>query len=218
LFLAEVIAAVIANYLAPAPADTGYSWIRALVAASLAFFILWYASHYLGKHPYRWTVVAVGALFIIYLAFSFSFGTDRGWAWHHPEFASFLIFAHSSIVLNASLAGTWCGRRHHDKFLARKLARLERKAAKQGAKRPEPTLQSQATGTQASAQDSSAPQDLVPFAMNVATQPNGPLSSPHNLSTGDPLTQIGKLAQLRDTGALTEEEFQAKKTEILGRI
>jgi hypothetical protein len=208
LFLAEVIALTF---------DNGYPWIRALVAAPLAFFISWYASHYLGNHPYRWTVVAVGALFIIYLAFTIylisSFETDRGWAWH-----VFPNFAHSSIVLNASLAGTWCGRRHHDKFLARKLARLERKAAKQAAKRPEPTLQRQATGTQASAQDSSAPQDLVPFAMNVATQPNGPSSSPHNLPTGDPLKQIEKLAQLRDTGALTEEEFQAKKTEILGRI
>jgi Short C-terminal domain len=30
--------------------------------------------------------------------------------------------------------------------------------------------------------------------------------------------QIEKLAHLRDAGALTDEEFQAKKTEILGRI
>ena len=58
----------------------------------------------------------------------------------------------------------------------------------------------------------------MPFATNVATQPNGPPSTPYNLPTGDPFKQIGKLAQLRDTGALTEEEFQAKKTEILDRI
>jgi hypothetical protein len=72
---------------------------------------------------------------------------------------------------------------------------------------------------QASAPDFSAPQDLVPVAVNVARQPNGaPPSPPHNLPTRDPFEQIEKLAQLRDTGALTEEEFQAKKTEILGRI
>jgi hypothetical protein len=32
------------------------------------------------------------------------------------------------------------------------------------------------------------------------------------------MEQIEKLARLRDMGALTEEEFQAKKTEILVRI
>jgi ribosomal protein L7/L12 len=34
----------------------------------------------------------------------------------------------------------------------------------------------------------------------------------------DTLTQIGKLAELRDAGALTEEEFVTKKTELLNRI
>jgi hypothetical protein len=35
---------------------------------------------------------------------------------------------------------------------------------------------------------------------------------------GDPLEQIRKLAGLRDAGLLTEEEFEAKKTELLRRI
>jgi hypothetical protein len=221
LFLAEVIAEVIDHSAAlPLPL-----WLRVetelvfvgLIAGALAFFISWYASHYLGKHPYRWTVVAVGAVFVLVEA-TFA-GPIHGLTW--PELAHFwsYFFGSISIMLNASLAGVWCGRRHHDKFLAKKLARLERKAAKEAAKRPHSTLQSQATGMQASAQGSSAPQDVVPIAENVATQPNGgPPSPPHNLATRDPFEQIKKLAHLRDTGALTEEEFQAKKSEILGRI
>ena len=34
----------------------------------------------------------------------------------------------------------------------------------------------------------------------------------------DVMEQIAKLAALRDQGALTEEEFGAKKTELLGRL
>lgn len=34
----------------------------------------------------------------------------------------------------------------------------------------------------------------------------------------DPVEQLARLAKLRDSGAVTEEEFQAKKTEILGRM
>jgi len=220
LFLAEVIAEVIDHSRAlPLPL-----WLRVetelvfvgLIAGALAFFISWYASHYLGKHPYRWTVVAVGAVFVLMVA-TFAV-TIHGFTWEDQAHFWSNFFGSNSIMLNASLAGVWCGRRRHDKFLAKKLVRLERKAAKEGAKRPEPTPQSQATGMQASAPDSSAPHDFVPFAMNVATQPNGPPSPPHNLRTRDPLKQIEKLLQLRDIGALTEEEFQAKKAEILGRI
>ena len=34
----------------------------------------------------------------------------------------------------------------------------------------------------------------------------------------DVTEQIGKLAELRDQGALTNEEFEAKKAELLGRL
>jgi Short C-terminal domain len=34
----------------------------------------------------------------------------------------------------------------------------------------------------------------------------------------DATEQIRRLAELRDSGALTDEEFEAKKTELLGRI
>lgn len=38
---------------------------------------------------------------------------------------------------------------------------------------------------------------------------------PPTASGPDPLEQLKKLAELRDTGVLTEEEFQAKKAKIL---
>jgi len=41
-----------------------------------------------------------------------------------------------------------------------------------------------------------------------------PESSPE--PTGDAIAEIEKLAELRDKGILTEEEFSAKKKELLG--
>jgi putative oligomerization/nucleic acid binding protein len=92
------------------------------------------------------------------------------------------------LVLIGSLVGVWYGRRHHEKFLAKKLARMERKAAKEAARQ----------------QASVAPANLPP--------------PPHGVDARDPYTAIEKLAKLRDAGALTEDEFQAKKKELLGRI
>lgn len=37
-------------------------------------------------------------------------------------------------------------------------------------------------------------------------------------SADDPVEQIRRLAELRDQGLLSEEEFQAKRIELLGRI
>ncbi|WP_020185450.1 SHOCT domain-containing protein [Methylopila sp. 73B] len=39
-----------------------------------------------------------------------------------------------------------------------------------------------------------------------------------NVESGDPIELIRKLAALKDAGALTEDEFQAKKIELLARI
>jgi Short C-terminal domain len=55
---------------------------------------------------------------------------------------------------------------------------------------------------------------LVPLVSRPSESPSAPDLHP----TRDPYEEIEKLAHLRKTGALTEEEFQAKKTEILGRI
>jgi hypothetical protein len=51
--------------------------------------------------------------------------------------------------------------------------------------------------------------------MQQAPQP-APPSAP--TSPEDPLTQIERLAQLRDKGLISVEEFEAKKTELMGRL
>jgi Bacterial PH domain/Short C-terminal domain len=51
--------------------------------------------------------------------------------------------------------------------------------------------------------------------MRQAPQP-APPSAP--APSEDPLTQIERLAQLRDKGLISVEEFEAKKTELMGRL
>ena len=43
-------------------------------------------------------------------------------------------------------------------------------------------------------------------------------SKPRALEPNDPISRIAELARLRDDGAITKEEFEAKKTELLSRI
>lgn len=47
---------------------------------------------------------------------------------------------------------------------------------------------------------------------------DGPPVGPPPAATGDPYEQLRKLAGLRDAGALTPEEFEAKKADILTRL
>lgn len=52
-------------------------------------------------------------------------------------------------------------------------------------------------------------------------QPGGPRfggPQPAGAAAQDPLDRIAKLAQLRDSGALTNEEFEAQKAKLLGEI
>ena len=49
-----------------------------------------------------------------------------------------------------------------------------------------------------------------PAPVEAAAKPSGVDS--------DPVEQIRKLGELRDQGLLTPEEFEAKKTELLGRL
>ncbi len=193
------------------------------IPAVALFFMSSYASHYLGAHPYRWTAVAVGCAFVFFVGYS-------TWRWHKevPELrgtvldffdASLASAASCSILLGACWAGTRNGQRHHRQFVAKKLARMQRKAAREAGKQHESTLQSQVPATQASAQDSSAPQNSAPPTLVTPfSRPGDSPSAPDIHPTRDPFEEIEKLAHLRDTGALTEEEFQAKKTEILSRI
>jgi len=55
-----------------------------------------------------------------------------------------------------------------------------------------------------------AVKDVRGWAGGAPVPPPGPGPSPVEV--------IRELGELRDTGLITEEEFQSKKTEILGRI
>jgi hypothetical protein len=55
----------------------------------------------------------------------------------------------------------------------------------------------------------------TPLTVQVAN--TAPDSSP-TTTTNDHVTQLQQLAQLRDAGILTDEEFASKKQEILSRI
>ena len=149
-------------------------WFATLVAAVGGLLVSSYASHYLGKRPYMGTAVAVGAVFVLrIIIILLVFGVDPILAGLDRMVEGFLI------LLVACEAGAWFGRRHHDKFLAKKLARIEHKASR---KTPPPVPAAQAS------------------------------PSP------DLLDQLKKLADLKEAGVLTEEEFQTKKTAILSRI
>lgn len=195
------------------------------ISLGLCFFLVAsYASHYLAKRPYLWTAIAVGCALavreLVLIALRSSSAIKDFVRGTVGEFGDLLAMA---VVMNLGylvicLVGAWFGRRYHDAFLAKKLTRMEGKAAREAAKQPQPTLQSRTTATQASAQDSNAPQNSAPQLVSLVSQASDLPSAHDNHRTGDHFKQIEKLAHLRETGALTEEEFQAKKTEILGRI
>lgn len=64
-----------------------------------------------------------------------------------------------------------------------------------------------------------APGGIVGQIAKLAAPTFGGLAAPtFGGPQPDVMEQIGKLAALRDQGALTEEEFMAKKTELLGRL
>ena len=188
------------------------------------FLVASYASHYFAKRPYLWTAAAVGCALavreLVLIALRSSSAIKSFVRGTVGEFSDLLAI---TVVVNLGylvicLAGAWFGRRYHDEFLAKKLARMEGKATSEAAKQPHSSLQSQTTATQASAQGSNAPQNSAPELVTLVGQPKDLPSAPDNHRTGDHFSQIEKLAHLRETGALTEEEFQAKKTEILDRI
>ena len=197
-----------------------------LVPCALAFFIGRYASHYLGKHPYRWTFVAFGCAFV-YEALWGLFAAVEG---QQPAgqnlpalFANFIAIVMVSVIyLWVCLLGTAFGRLHHDKFLANKLVRVERQAARAAATQPgaqtAPQQPSQASGPDAL-------EGLNKLAKlrdaRVLTEEEFQSKKAEILAGLDDLEQLyklKKLGKLRDAGVLTEEEFQAKKAEILARI
>jgi uncharacterized membrane protein YdbT with pleckstrin-like domain len=63
------------------------------------------------------------------------------------------------------------------------------------------------------------PPDAAPAAPAMAAPPMSPAAPVEREMTSDEITTaLGSLADLRDRGALTPEEFEAKKAELLGRL
>lgn len=64
--------------------------------------------------------------------------------------------------------------------------------------------------------------DLEPLAdavrQGMATQHAAPPTAPPAATADDPYEALQKLASLRDAGVLTEDEFSAKKQDLLGRM
>jgi hypothetical protein len=183
------------------------------LGASL-FLVASYASHYFARRPYLWTATAVVcALAIRELVVLMLFNSTLRKSgpllsyWLEAEVPAYLDF------LPICMVAVWVGRRYHDAFLEKKLARMQGKTAGQH----QFISHSQITATQVSAPDSNAAQTYAPkFATFVGSSDQS--SAPDNRRTSDPIKQIERLGHLRDTGVLTQEEFQAKKTEILCRI
>lgn len=172
------------------------------------FLIACYASHYLRKRPYFWTATAVACAWAIREIVLLALRSTR-------EVKSVVKDAYGSLpsVLAAEvfvsfgflvvcMVGAWLGRRYHDAFLAKKLARVQGKVSIA----TPPTLNPDAS------------QNPTPRVATVVTRSSDVPAMPENRRTGDQFRKIERLAQLRAAGALTEEEFQAKKAELLARI
>jgi hypothetical protein len=98
------------------------------------FLVASYASHYLGNHAYLWTTAAVGCALVgrelVVLGMSVSSMLEPLLREIGESLVDFLL-SEAVTYLNflfVCMAGVWFGRRHHAAFLARKLARMERKA------------------------------------------------------------------------------------------
>lgn len=196
-----------------------------LIVGMCIFLVASYASHYFAKRPYLWTATAVGCALAVRELVVLSFASTSvlpksAIEQHFGSLPGFLVAEALFYlgILFICMVGAWLGTRYHDAFLTHKLARMQAKAERDAAKQHQSPPQSQTTATQAPTQDSNAPQNSAPKLVTPISRPNDLPSAPDNHRTSDPIKQIEKLAHLRDTGALNEEEFQAKKTEILSRI
>ncbi|MEV3902157.1 SHOCT domain-containing protein [Mycobacterium sp. NPDC050551] len=174
-------AALLLSYAAvmlflPIPALRGLRSIVILSGAEsslLAMPIAWYASHYLGQHPYRWTALACCITVSPFVA-TLLVPPDIDGLVH-------FMLPHLGFLLGSTFVGVLVGRYRHAGFVAWKLKRAERSAAQSASK---------------------------PQALDART----------SSSSADLLRQLQTLAELRDAGIVTADEFMAKKAEILARI
>jgi hypothetical protein len=180
--------------------------IFSMVLGMCLFLVASHASHYFAKRPYLWTATAIGVALAIRELVLFVFRSGFGGVYttlaalEVPTYLGFFAIA---------MVAVWFGGRYHDAFLAKKLTRIEGKVARQRHSAPQ--------DDEALTHDSIAAQEP---ATKVATLFGSvdQLSVSDNHRTSDPVKQIERLWNLRDTGALTQEEFQAKKAELLCRI
>jgi Short C-terminal domain len=63
-----------------------------------------------------------------------------------------------------------------------------------------------------------APPSVTPPPASVVATPNSMAESPHPAGAIDIFATIERLAELRQKGVLTEEEFAGKKSELLSRL
>jgi hypothetical protein len=61
-----------------------------------------------------------------------------------------------------------------------------------------------------------AAQDQAKYEQQAAAQPQAVYEQPAAPAEADYMAELEQLAQLRNQGILSEEEFQAKKKQILG--
>lgn len=66
--------------------------------------------------------------------------------------------------------------------------------------------------------DDTEPQADYPEPQTDSAEPQGSNVEPAAPARGDIIATIKELAELKDCGILTQEEFDAKKTELLGRL
>lgn len=164
------------------------------------FLVACYASQYFATRPYLWTAIAVGWALAIRVAIVLALQSTSAVQAFVTDLGALSDLLVDVVLANLGylficLAGVWLGRRYHDAFLAKTLARMEGKVAEEA---PD--------------------QHSAPLAATLISPPSDPSSALNNHPTTDHFKEIEKLARLHDKGVLTQEEFQAKKSEILDRI
>jgi Short C-terminal domain len=207
LLLVDVMAFVLTVWLfatlVPEPTSVAVLWMfvtQVLIVLSAEFFVASYVSHYLGKRPLLWIAITVGVVVVIealllLAGLVVAVTQEREWLMYGP--------AH---VTREELNGGWALlgvlrvifviALFHLLLLGVCLAGVWYGRRFRYAK----FLKRKLTRVERRAEQ----------ADTTREQPS--------LTANDAFEQLKKLANLRDAGVLTEEEFQAKKTEILSRI
>ena len=159
-----------------------------LIVGVFGFFASSYASHYLGKKPYLWTAVAVGSIFVLRVLLLLVEYRVTP-AEDRAVLAEYGVMPR--VLLRLFVA--------YLIYLGACLAGVWYGRRRHGEFLAKKLARMQSKASRAAGNE-------------IAAHP------PSQASGLDLLELLRKLGDLRDAGVLTEEEFQAKKTEILARI